>query len=246
MPSASRVCAFSGNYYCHNCMEPEVQLIPARIIYNWDFRRYSVSKRAATFLAEFRSQPFLDMQLLNPSIYFASDAMAELQSLRIRLNFIRAYLYTCAPTSIEILQNHFCGREYLYEHIHQYSISDLALIQRGSLCQQLQKAYKLGEAHVLKCPLCQLKGFICEICKSPRVLYPFHIATTFRVSYQILYYIGLLLIIYFQCVTCGAVFHAECLNEHQPCPKCERRRKREDQPLQDAVQDLQLKHKTTS
>ncbi|KAL7737833.1 hypothetical protein ACLKA6_006213 [Drosophila palustris] len=221
-----QVCAFSGNYYCNSCMESEIQLIPARIIYNWDFRKYSVSKRAAIFLAEFRSQPFLDMQLLNPSIYFASEAMAELQSLRIRLNFIRAYLYTCAPSSIQLLQNHFCGREYLYEHIHQYSISDLALIQRGSLCQQLQKAFKLGEAHVLKCRLCQLKGFICEICQSPRVLYPFHIATTFR------------------CVTCGAVFHAECLNEHQPCPRCERRRKREDQPLQDAVQDLKLKHQS--
>ncbi|SPP72742.1 uncharacterized protein LOC117579044 [Drosophila guanche] len=219
-----QVCAFSGSYYCNSCMDVEMQLIPARIIYNWDFRKYSVSKRAATFLAEFRSQPFLDMQLLNPSIYFASDAMAELQSLRIRLNFIRAYLYTCAPTSIELLQNHFCGREYLYEHIHQYSIADLGMIQRGGLCQQLQKAFKLGEAHVLKCRLCQLKGFICEICQSPRVLYPFHISTTFR------------------CVTCGAVFHAECLNEQQPCPKCERLRKREDQGLQEAVQTLKQKH----
>ncbi|XP_023167303.2 pleckstrin homology domain-containing family M member 1 [Drosophila hydei] len=219
-----QVCAFSGDYYCNVCMEPEAQLIPARIIYNWDFRKYGVSKRAALFLAEFRAQPFLDMQLLNPSIYFASDAMAELQSLRIRLNFIRAYLYTCAPSSLKLLQNQFGGQEYLYEHIHQYSIADLALIQRGALCQQLQKAFKLGEAHVLKCRLCQLKGFICEICQSPRVLYPFHIATTFR------------------CVTCGAVFHAECLNEHQPCPKCERRRLREDQPLQEAVEDLKLKH----
>ncbi|EDW33623.1 GL11774 [Drosophila persimilis] len=221
-----QVCAFSGNYYCNSCMDVESQLIPARIIYNWDFRKYSVSKRAATFLAEFRSQPFLDMQLLNPSIYFASDAMAELQSLRIRLNFIRAYLYTCAPTSIELLHNFFCGREYLYEHIHQYSIADLGLIQRGALCQQLQKAFKMGEAHVLKCRLCQLKGFICEICQSPRVLYPFHISTTFR------------------CLACGAVFHAECLNEQQPCPKCERRRKREDQGLQEAVQTLKEKHET--
>jgi len=180
--STLRVCAFSGSYYCNSCMDVEMQLIPARIIYNWDFRKYSVSKRAATFLAEFRSHPFLDMQLLNPRIYFASDAMAELQSLRIRLNFIRAYLYTCAPSSIELLQNQFAGREYLYEHIHLYSIADLALIQRGVLCQQLQKAFKLGEAHVLKCRLCHLKGFICEICQSPRVLYPFHISTTFRVS----------------------------------------------------------------
>ncbi|KAH8401950.1 hypothetical protein KR009_008803 [Drosophila setifemur] len=242
-----QVCAFSGSYFCNSCMDVETQLIPARIIYNWDFRKYSVSKRAATFLAEFRAQPFLDMQLLNPGIYFATDAMAELQSLRIRLNFIRAYLYTCAPTSIDLLQSHFSGREYLYEHIHQYSISDLALIQRGVLCQQLQKAFKLGEAHVLKCRMCQLKGFICEICQSPRVLYPFHIRTTFRVSplVKLNPFHEINCFLPFQCLTCGAVFHAECLNEKQPCPKCERIRKREDQGLQEAVQCLKEKHEVS-
>lgn len=108
--------------------------------------------------------------------------MAELQSLRIRLNFIRAYLSTCSGQNFEILRKEFYGREYLYEHIHQYSIGDLSLIQRGTLNQQLQKAYKIGEAHVLKCQLCSVKGFICEICNGHRVLYPFHINTTFRVS----------------------------------------------------------------
>ncbi|XP_068145614.1 uncharacterized protein Plekhm1 [Drosophila tropicalis] len=222
-----QVCSFSGGYFCNSCMDVETQLIPARIIYNFDFHKYSVSKRATTFLAEFRAQPFLDLQILNPRIYHASEAMAELQSLRIRLNFIRAYLYTCNSESIEVLRQYFSGREYLYEHIHQYSVSDLALIQRGLLCQQLQKAFKLGEAHVLKCQKCQLKGFICEICQSPRVLYPFHITTTFR------------------CVACGAVFHAQCLNEHQPCPKCERRRKREDQALEEAVQTSKLKRESS-
>lgn len=123
-----------------------------------------------------------NLQLLNPEIYNAYDAMSDLQSLRIRLNFLRAYLYTCEPKSIQLLQLQFYGREYLYEHIHLYSVSDLHLILRGTLYQQLQKAYKIGEGHVLKCPLCSVKGFICEICKSSRVLYPFHIETTYRVS----------------------------------------------------------------
>lgn len=108
--------------------------------------------------------------------------MAELQALRIRLNFVRAYLYTCSPKSFEELQCQFFGKDYLYEHIHQYSIADLAMIQRGTLYQQLHKAFKLGEAHILKCVLCSYKGFICEICNSSRILYPFHIETTFRVS----------------------------------------------------------------
>ncbi|KAM7345959.1 pleckstrin homology and RUN domain containing M1 isoform 1-T2 [Cochliomyia hominivorax] len=203
-----RVCAFSGNYFCDNCMDIEPVLIPAKIIYNWDFRKYSISKKAASFLTEFRTQPFIDLKILNPDIYNASEAMAELQALRIRLNFIRAYLCTCSPASFQELQRQFFGKEYLYEHIHQYSIGDLAMIQRGTLYQQLHKAFKLGEAHILKCTLCSYKGFICEICNSSRILYPFHIETTFR------------------CSPCGAVFHAECLNEKQPCPKCERRRKR--------------------
>lgn len=38
-----------------------------------------------------------------------------------------------------------------------------------------------------------------------------------------------------QCDDCSAVFHAECLNALRPCPKCERRRKREDLPLLDVI-----------
>lgn len=113
--------------------------------------------------------------------------MAELQSLRIRLNFIRAYLYTCCPSSIEELQKLVFMKDYLFEHIHQYSIGDLNLIQRGTLANQLQRAVSSGELHILKCVLCSVKGFICEICNSHKVLYPFHIDTTYRVSNKAVY-----------------------------------------------------------
>lgn len=44
-------------------MDVEPVLIPAKIIYNWDFRKYNVSKKAASFLAEFRTQPFVDLKV---------------------------------------------------------------------------------------------------------------------------------------------------------------------------------------
>lgn len=48
--------------------------------------------------------------------------MAQLQILRNQLNFLRAYLYTCREPVIEQLQKKMWPREYMYEHIHQYSI----------------------------------------------------------------------------------------------------------------------------
>lgn len=51
------------------------------------------------------------------------DEMAELQILRNQLNFLRAYLYTCREPIIEQFQKQMWPREYMYEHIHQYSIS---------------------------------------------------------------------------------------------------------------------------
>lgn len=216
----AQVCAFSGHYYCGKCMSVEQFTIPARVIYNWDFRKYSVSKKAAAFMTEFQCQPFIDLKILNPKIYNACDEMATLQSLRIRLNFIRAYLFTCCQPIIDELQKQVWSREYLYEYIHSYSMADLAMIQRGTLAQLLQKTVTFGEQHIINCPLCSVKGFICEICNGPKVLYPFHLDTTFR------------------CQICGAVFHDQCLNDSQPCPKCERRRKREDLPLFEAVHML--------
>lgn len=69
------------------------------------------------------SELFYVFQSLNPYIYGAVEEMAELQVLRNQLNFLRAYLYTCREPIIEQLQKQMWPREYMYEHIHQYSIT---------------------------------------------------------------------------------------------------------------------------
>lgn len=49
--------------------------------------------------------------------------MSQLQILRIQLNFLRAYLFTCREPVIEELQRKLWPRDYLYEHVHLYSIN---------------------------------------------------------------------------------------------------------------------------
>ncbi|KAL6257927.1 hypothetical protein P5V15_011526 [Pogonomyrmex californicus] len=211
--SKAHVCAYSGNYYCLKCMAEGQYLIPSRMIHNWDLKQYPISRKAASYL---EGKPALmDLKILNPRIYMAVDTMAQLQSLRIQLNLLRAYLFTCREPIIESLQKKVAPRDYLYEHVHQYSITDLLDIPNGILAQQLQKVVEFARNHVINCWLCSQKGFICEVCNDTKVIYPFDMESTFR------------------CGACNAVFHADCLNASKPCPKCERRRKRMDMPLLD-------------
>ncbi|XP_063991317.1 pleckstrin homology domain-containing family M member 1 [Diachasmimorpha longicaudata] len=222
----AHVCSFTGNYYCTNCMSTEEFLIPSRIIHNWDLKHYPVSKRAAEYLTD--CSTLLNLKILNPRIYTIVESMAQLQALRIQLNLLRAYLFTCREPIIDSLQKKVAPRDYLYEHVHHYSVSDLLDVPSGTLAQQLQKVVEYARNHVLNCWLCSQKGFICEVCNNPKVIYPFDMQSTFR------------------CSGCNAVFHADCLNSTKSCPKCERRRKRIDRLLRDGETTLPQNIMTSS
>ncbi|KAL1492935.1 hypothetical protein ABEB36_011098 [Hypothenemus hampei] len=211
------ICCYTGGYFCDECMSPELIPIPARIIYNWDFKPYPVSQKSFNYINEIKDHPVIDFKVVNPFIYGVTVEMAELQILRTQLNFLRAYLYTCREPVIEQLQKQMWPREYMYEHIHQYSIADLYEIRNSILAQQLQKVVKFGKDHVATCWLCSQKGFVCEICNNPKALFPFDVENVFR------------------CDKCNAVYHKNCHNSSKPCRKCERRKKWEELPLVGAI-----------
>ncbi|XP_070506322.1 uncharacterized protein Plekhm1 [Chironomus tepperi] len=207
--SKAIVCAFDGHYYCSSCISKDKYAIPSKIIYNWDFTQYNVSKKAADFISNYQFKPFIDFKILNPDIYSYIDEMNNLQKLRIQLNFIRAYIFTCSESTIGELQKLLYGKEYIYESIHLYSVSDLYLInQNGALQDMLKRVVNFGREHCLKCVLCSVKGFICEYCRRSKIIYPFDVDETMR------------------CNACGTISHINCFNPAIPCPKCDRKSKR--------------------
>lgn len=58
------MCGFTGSYYCDNCMSVELVAIPARIIHNWDFKRYPVSQRAYNYIEEVKDHPTIDLKVI--------------------------------------------------------------------------------------------------------------------------------------------------------------------------------------
>ncbi|GAB6019672.1 pleckstrin y domain containing, M (with RUN domain) member 1 [Chamberlinius hualienensis] len=206
----ARLCNYDGFSYCQDCHENEESCIPARIIHNWDFKKYKVSKLATNFFQQIEDEPLVDIRQLNSHLYSISPEMKEIQLLRTQLNYLRSYLFTCRESVAEEMRRKMWPRDYMYEHIHLYSFKDLMFIQSRSLAQQLQKVVTFASKHVTDCELCRQKGFICEICQNPKVIYPFELGHIFR------------------CETCLAVYHSECMADSRRCPKCERIRKRDD------------------
>ncbi|XP_064461197.1 pleckstrin homology domain-containing family M member 1-like [Ornithodoros turicata] len=206
---SASLCNYDGYSYCSDCIGEVENVIPARIIHNWDFKRYRVSRRAKAFLGKVESEPLLDLRSTNASLYSAVPELAAIQVLRTQLGFLRPYLQTCSESVCSELRRIIWPREYLYEHVHVYATFDLLQVPSGALQRTLQRAIAFARKHIKSCHLCSAKGFVCEVCRDPAVIYAFDMDVTHH------------------CSLCFAVYHRECYETTSSCPRCERRKQRE-------------------
>lgn len=204
----ARLCYFTGEYYCVDCHLNETSVIPSRIIFNWDHKKYPVCCKASKYLNDIGNHFLIDIKNINPKLYSAVPEMKNLRIIRLQLNMLRTYLYTCKESLLIELQKKVAPREHIYEFIDHYSIKDLCQIPGGGLASELTSIVTFGKNHVINCWVCNQKGFICEICKNSKIIFPFDILTTYR------------------CGNCFAIYHDTCLSSSENCPKCIRIKKR--------------------
>jgi len=155
------------------------------------------------FVVSSLTKPIFDLSLLNPKLYTAIKEVRDIFHKRKQLSLINLYLSTCKENlSLPI-------REYIYETPNLYSLSDLVSIPGGTMKSEIDKALAFGKSHVIGCWICKAKGFICEVCRDPQVIYPFDNEAIYR------------------CNKCKAVYHGQCLSKEMNCPKCRRRKQRQ-------------------
>lgn len=138
----------------------------------------------------------------------------HIHSLRVQLSFIAPYLYSCCENVISKFNEILSNRLYYHNSINCYSISDLYEIKDKQLHTMLESGVSFGRTHIEECKLCNQKGFICEICKHHKIIYPFDKSTH-------------------KCDACGIVVHTNCFNSIKSCKKCQRMKKCQDLPLLD-------------
>lgn len=171
-------------------------------------RLYPVCRRAKSVLQLNFHQPIFDIQNDNENLYVTVPILSEIKTLRLQFQHFYAYLSTCTRIGKDLNEmffNEFYARDYLYQSVHLYSISDLLSLKK--ILQTLNNASIRAKQHIYQCPICREKGFNCEICKKRSdILYPFDDSKI----------IG-------QCDECSNIYHKRCWdNIEHDCPKCYR------------------------
>ncbi|NXM92314.1 PKHM1 protein, partial [Oenanthe oenanthe] len=202
-----KLCAFSGLYYCDSCHRDEESVIPSRLIHNWDLTKRGVCKQAMKFLTQIRNQPLIDLKLVNESLYEHVERMGRILRSREQLKLLGDYLIMCRSGALKELSKRLDHRHYLLECPHKYSVADLRQIADGVFETFLQSLLQFASHHVYSCDLCTQRGFICQICNSSDIIFPFQFDTTTR------------------CSECKTVFHRDCHARAPSCPRCERRQR---------------------
>eukprot|EP00731_Ephydatia_muelleri_P015509 Em0008g1229a len=203
----AKVCRFDGKHYCSMCSNSRERTIPGRVLFNWDFQKYSVCTQCCYFLDYVESEPFINMEEVNRSLYSYIPELDEAHKYRRQLVFLKDYLQSCKDD--ELLKTGLLA-PYLYDNVHLYSMHDLVEVQSGQFNQRLKKAVKSGRKHVKQCQLCSQKGYVCEGCHNSEVIYPFDVDTTY------------------QCPDCKSLYHMACRPQKFHCSRCIRLQKRKD------------------
>ena len=86
----AKLCRFDGLHYCYECHVDDERIIPARVLFNWDFRKHHVCVRTREFLDSIDLAPVLDIEKVNAALY---NYIPELDNSRVRY-FIVMFLAT--------------------------------------------------------------------------------------------------------------------------------------------------------
>eukprot|EP00092_Neocalanus_flemingeri_P000913 GFUD01000971.1.p2 GENE.GFUD01000971.1~~GFUD01000971.1.p2 ORF type:complete len:422 (-),score=154.88 GFUD01000971.1:325-1590(-) len=204
-----RLCSFTSKYYCGDChTNTQTAVIPARLMYNWDGAQYKVARSSMVFLQAVATKPIIDIRSFSPNLPKFAPCLDTSYRLRKQLTYLSAYLTACSRAGQEgvkvALAESVWPREYLYTGTDLYSLRDMEQLYTGELITTLTTAVKLCVKHVTSCLVCSGRGFICELCRDRRPVYPFNLDTTS------------------QCEQCLTVFHSSCAAGLTTCPKCER------------------------
>jgi len=198
-----RWCHYLGRFFCSGCHSNMSHVIPARIIHEWDFKKYPVSNFSQEILTSMTKEPVFNIHDLNPGLLRKVEKIKQVAGARSQLSKLARYVSNCRLAE----ELHCWVESCLVSDNQMFSIEDLCRTKAGKLVPLLRKVIREGLSHVSVCELCQARGHICQGCHAEDVLFPFKVGVV-------------------ECPECYSCYHQHCFRPDTGCVRCNRRKLR--------------------
>ncbi len=211
---AFQFCYYYGRYGCATCITGKQHIIPARILFHWDFRLYPVSNIANEFLEKTEMCPIYHPKLLCPRFLEESSKMSSLrkvEELRYSISLVMECIDgcnepDCASHRRKIRAQYHQTRLHLFGATGDYSLHDFVEISStkvDNMEHYLKAVFVQTKFHCENCKNnCRRKFSTCLLCKDQNPVFPWY------VDYIVC------------CEDCQKLFHKKCCKSNTKCPSC--------------------------
>lgn len=207
-----RQCDYTGNYYCPQCHWNDEMTIPARVVHNWDFEPRRVCRASKQYLRLMHKKPVINVEANNKYLLNFVEELNEMKKLRQEILLMKVYFLTCQAAKQSKLLLLLGDRQHFVENSDTYTMHDLVELVQERLLPVVINVHASFASHIkVDCATCKGKGYYCEVCKKSEILFPFDNICVL-------------------CRECSNVFHKYCYAKVLGvCPRCERKRKRQEE-----------------
>lgn len=203
-----RYCHYLGYYFCTDCHNGDIRVIPARVAERWDFEPRKVCTAVARYLDLQVNQALVPITSIRQTKVSSQQILTEIHGFRQKLSRIKAVVadYNCSFQ--ETLSNFLAQLDAHVARGHEfYAMQDLIRIElQGKNCPlyiHISRCVVECSKHIHSCRICSKCAEQCPICASPAPVYPFEIET------------------FHSCPQCKKAFHKTCFRRAgSSCPFC--------------------------
>ena len=140
------------HYVCGDCITNEFSIIPAFILKNWNFKKFSISKNALQIINSWYSIPTIHIKLND---YLLVISFRLRQAIILKRKIHKIFDMMKCESAEEFALNSLKEYKYLVLKQNLFSLKDLCKINDFSLIYKLQDFFFIFEHHIQKD--CQVK-----------------------------------------------------------------------------------------
>ena len=178
-------------FVCKDCIDKEYSIIPSFVLENWNFEKFSISKKAKNSIIKWYNKPV---------IYFKKDDKLLKKVLQlnkvIKIKKVINHIFNImkCENKFKFVEDILGEYEYLALKEYVFSLRDLAEIKNKIFYIKIQEFKNKFVKHISgECPKCKFEGEICNKCGYDEKIFFYDIENVFF------------------CKSCRKSYHKKCI-----------------------------------